>query len=102
MGTRHRTCFSLALIQSGPYTISEVGEALGVSPLTLRSWELRYGLVTPARTAGSHRRYSDEDVDRLTVFVELSRRRRAKDAAALVKEMDMRDATDWTGNGSRK
>ena len=83
-----RKAFSLAQIQSGPYTISEVAEALSVSPLTLRSWERRYGLLAPARTAGNHRRYSDEDVDRLTVFVALSQRRRAKESAALLKEMD--------------
>ena len=73
------------------YTISEVAEALNVSPLTLRSWEQRYGLLAPARTAGNHRRYSDGDVERLAVFVALSRRRPAKESAVILKHMDAHD-----------
>ena len=71
-----RSRFSRSQIQSGPYTISEVAETLNVSVPTLRSWERRYGVICPARTAGSHRRYSDEDVDRLIVFLQLARRTR--------------------------
>ena len=34
----------------------------GVNPITLRTWERRYGLISPARTDSGHRLYRDEDV----------------------------------------
>jgi DNA-binding transcriptional MerR regulator len=43
-------------------TIGEVSRLLGVPVPTLRSWELRYGVVQPEVTAGGHRRYRHEDV----------------------------------------
>jgi MerR HTH family regulatory protein len=44
------------------YKIAEIAAELGVSIPTLRSWERRYRVVTPVRTGGGHRRYSEEDV----------------------------------------
>jgi DNA-binding transcriptional MerR regulator len=70
------------------YSISEAAAAIGVSVPTLRSWERRYAFVTPERTPGGHRRYSEEDVDRLRTFVEVSRRRRAGSSARLLEELD--------------
>lgn len=35
----------------------------GVNPITLRTWERRYGLIQPARTPKGHRLYSHEHVD---------------------------------------
>ncbi|MGW5653373.1 MerR family transcriptional regulator [Streptomyces humi] len=35
---------------------------LGVSPMTLRSWDRRYGIGPTARTAGGHRRWTAADV----------------------------------------
>lgn len=49
----------------GIYTIQVVGEATGVPPSTLRYWEKAYGLISPQRTAGGHRLYSQEDVERI-------------------------------------
>jgi MerR family transcriptional regulator, heat shock protein HspR len=48
----------------GVYGISVTSELTGIDPQTLRLYERR-GLLTPARTAGGTRRYSDDDVDRL-------------------------------------
>lgn len=42
-------------------TISEVSEKLGITADCLRKWE-RKGLITPSRTPGGHRRYSEEDL----------------------------------------
>jgi MerR HTH family regulatory protein len=72
------------------YGISDAAEALGVAPPTLRSWERRYALVTPLRTIGGHRRYGEEDIDRLCLFVEILRRRSAQRAAQLLDEIDRR------------
>jgi len=47
------------------YSIGALGRMLGVSPATLRSWEERYGVVVPERSAGSQRLYSRDDLDLL-------------------------------------
>ena len=46
------------------YVISVAAELAGVHPQTLRIYE-RKGLVSPARTGGGSRRYSDADIDLL-------------------------------------
>lgn len=46
----------------GRYRINVVAELTGVPAATLRAWERRYGIPTPARTASSYRLYSDADV----------------------------------------
>jgi DNA-binding transcriptional MerR regulator len=45
------------------YTISQVAELTGVPENTIRSWERRFGLPSPTRTAGKQRRYAQSDVD---------------------------------------
>ena len=51
-------------LKSGCYVISVAAEMLRVHPQTLRHYE-RLGLVTPERTNGNIRRYSEEDIARL-------------------------------------
>lgn len=48
----------------GVYGISVASELTGIDPQTMRLYERR-GLLTPARTEGGTRRYSDDDLDRL-------------------------------------
>jgi len=48
----------------GVYGISVAAELTGIDPQTLRLYERR-GLLTPSRTEGGTRRYSDDDVTRL-------------------------------------
>lgn len=45
-----------------------VARRTGLTPATLRAWERRYGVVTPARSPGGQRLYSDEDIERLTLL----------------------------------
>jgi DNA-binding transcriptional MerR regulator len=47
------------------YSIGAVAEMLGSTPATLRSWEERYGVVTPERTEGGRRLYSRDDLEQL-------------------------------------
>lgn len=47
------------------WTAGYVAEILGISPVTLRSWDSRYGLGPSVRKPGQQRRYSDSDVERL-------------------------------------
>jgi MerR family transcriptional regulator/heat shock protein HspR len=54
----------------GVYGISVAAELSGLGPQTLRLYE-RWGLLTPARTAGGTRRYSDDDLNRLKQITEL-------------------------------
>ncbi|MCJ0905917.1 MerR family transcriptional regulator [Rhodococcus sp. ARC_M6] len=49
----------------GVYGISVMSELSGVGPQTLRLYERR-GLLTPTRTDGGTRRYSESDLDMLT------------------------------------
>jgi MerR family transcriptional regulator/heat shock protein HspR len=53
------------------YVISVAAELAGMHPQTLRIYERR-GLVTPARTDGGNRRYSDEDIAVLKRISELT------------------------------
>ncbi|MFL5780442.1 MAG: DICT sensory domain-containing protein [Thermoleophilaceae bacterium] len=46
-------------------TIREVASQTGVSAATLRMWESRYGFPVPERLPSGHRRFSDEDVERV-------------------------------------
>jgi MerR family transcriptional regulator, light-induced transcriptional regulator len=53
-------------------TVAAVARRLGVAPSTLRTWDRRYDLGPSAHTAGSHRRYSPEDLARLVVMRRLT------------------------------
>lgn len=44
------------------YPIRTVARLTGVSDKALRAWEGRYGLITPARTSGGHRLFSESDI----------------------------------------
>lgn len=52
------------------FGIAVAAELSGTGPQNLRAYE-RAGLVTPARTDGGTRRYSQRDVDRLRRVTEL-------------------------------
>ncbi|HVM31024.1 MAG TPA: MerR family transcriptional regulator [Candidatus Limnocylindrales bacterium] len=47
------------------YNIKEAASRSGVSVPTLRAWERRYGVVTPARTPSGYRLYDDQAIERL-------------------------------------
>jgi len=52
--------------------VAVVAKRLGVAPATLRTWDRRYGLGPSERSAGSHRRYTRDDVLRLLVMQRLT------------------------------
>jgi PAS domain-containing protein len=47
------------------FTVGEAAVLIGLSPHTIRSWERRYGFLTPQRSPSNQRRYSLEDVETL-------------------------------------
>ena len=53
------------------YMIGVAAELAGMHPQTLRSYEQK-GLVTPKRTSGNTRMYSQADIDRLALINELT------------------------------
>jgi MerR family transcriptional regulator/heat shock protein HspR len=54
------------------YLISAVAERFDVHPQTLRLYE-REGLISPTRTDGNTRLYTDEDLERLELILNLTR-----------------------------
>lgn len=75
------------LDETAVYVISVAAELAGVHPQTLRIYE-RKGLVSPSRTRGNTRRYSDRDIERLREIQELTQDHGVNLAgAALVMEL---------------
>ena len=54
------------------YMISAVAEQYEIHPQTLRLYD-REGLLTPSRSDGNTRLYTDEDLERLEVILKLTR-----------------------------
>ena len=48
------------------FGIGDLARRCGVPVTTIRAWEQRYGLLAPSRSPGGHRRFSEEDVRRIT------------------------------------
>ena len=55
----------------GVYSMGAVVKMLGVPAATLRTWEDRYGVVRPQRSAGGHRLYSRDQIDQLRFVFDL-------------------------------
>ncbi len=53
------------------YTIGIVAEMLNITPQTVRVYEQR-GFISPQRTSGNTRLYSDHDVDTLRMILKLT------------------------------
>lgn len=53
------------------YTIKRAAHLTGISLSTLRAWERRYGVVSPARSDGRYRLYSDADLRALGIMASL-------------------------------
>lgn len=55
-------------LAAGRHPIRVVALRTGLTPSVLRAWERRYGVVTPSRSDGGQRRYSDADIERLSLL----------------------------------
>ncbi|HYK75305.1 MAG TPA: MerR family transcriptional regulator [Pseudoneobacillus sp.] len=47
------------------YTIKKVSELVGIPNVTIRAWENRYHIISPQRSDGGHRLYSQGDINTL-------------------------------------
>lgn len=54
------------------YSIQAAANLSGISDACIRVWEKRYNCITPLRNESNHRLYSDEDIERLTLFSKLT------------------------------
>ena len=52
-------------------TVAAVARRLGIAPATLRTWDRRYGIGPSEHSAGDHRKYSANDLTRLTAMARL-------------------------------
>ena len=73
------------------YMISVAAELAGVHPQTLRAYEQK-GLVTPQRTSGNTRMYSQADIERLELINELTSE--GINLAGVIRILDLRGRLD--------
>lgn len=73
------------------YMISVAAQLAGVHPQTLRSYEQK-GLVTPQRTSGNTRMYSQADIERLELINELTSE--GINLAGVIRILDLRGRLD--------
>lgn len=57
---------------TGLYRIGAVAKMVGIPVATLRVWERRYAVVTPPKTEGGQRLYSDADLLKITLLKNLT------------------------------
>ncbi len=58
---------------SGLHPVRIVSQRTGLTPDVLRAWERRYGAVTPVRSPGGQRHYTDADIERLALLARAAR-----------------------------
>ena len=73
------------------YMISVAAELAGVHPQTLRAYEQK-GLVTPQRTSGNTRMYSEADIERLNLIGELTSE--GINLAGVIRILDLQGRVD--------
>lgn len=76
------------------HPIQVAARRAGLTPDLLRAWERRYGVVTPGRTQGSHRLYSDEDIERLRLIHEAVNAGRRIGQVARLGQEELRNLVD--------
>ena len=75
------------------YMISVAADLAGLHPQTLRIYESK-GLVTPQRTSGNTRMYSQADVERLELITQLTDE--GINLAGVVRILDMKERMSQT------
>lgn len=82
---------SAPVVSTAPrYPIRVVARRVGITEITLRAWERRYGAVAPARSDGGQRLFSDADVDRLTLLRALTAQGTSISALAPLSTAELR------------
>ena len=87
----------------GPVRIGELSRRVGVTPEVLRAWERRYGILSPTRTGGGFRLYSEDDERRIRRMLQHLERGLSPAEAARLARADppsRLDAAAGTDDGS--
>ena len=63
----------------------------GLTPFVIRAWEKRHGVVHPQRTESNQRRYSDADVERLSLLRRLTEMGKSISEIAALADPELRD-----------
>ncbi|MGH3474720.1 MAG: MerR family transcriptional regulator [Aeromicrobium sp.] len=80
--------------------VGAVSSRLNVTASTLRTWERRYGVGPSFRTQGGHRRYTEQDINRVEMMRRLlSRGVSAQDAARVARSLDLEDLDHALSDG---
>jgi CheY-like chemotaxis protein len=75
------------MVDPSIYSIGAVSRMLGIPTATLRTWQDRYGVVVPERSAGGHRLYTRPQVEQLRFLRDQSAAGRSSaDAHRLLQE----------------
>ncbi len=81
---------------AGLYRIAAVSRLTGMPVPTLRMWERRYTVVSPARSSGNGRLYSRSDVDRLLLLKAASEAGHAIGTIAGLSDEQLRERLQQT------
>ena len=54
------------------YKIGAIARLTGITPMTIRMWQTRYDAVSPVRTEGKQRLYTEHDLTKLSLLKELT------------------------------
>jgi DNA-binding transcriptional MerR regulator/methylmalonyl-CoA mutase cobalamin-binding subunit len=73
-----------------------VAKRTGLSPCLIRIWERRYAAVEPARTSTNRRRYSEAEVERLTLLRQATRLGHSIGAVAGLRNERLRELVAGT------
>ena len=80
------------------YSAGAVARRLGVAVTTLRTWHQRYGMGPSLHEPGHHRRYTEQDIERLEVMQRLIGEGVAPSEAARWALLDVRDSLPPTAS----
>lgn len=72
------------------HPIRVVADRTGVTAHVLRAWERRYAVVSPTRSEGGQRFYSDDDVVRLSLLAKLSQVGRSVGSVAHLPTLELK------------
>lgn len=78
-----------------------VVERTGLSPHVIRVWQKRYGAVEPDRTETNRRRYSEAEIERLTLLKELTSAGQSIGYIARLPTEELRDMRDRGRNAAK-
>lgn len=76
--------------EAARHQIGTVAERTGLTPEVLRVWERRYGAVSPARSEGGQRLYSDAELEKLQLLARVTRAGRAIGLVAGLDSAELR------------